>query len=68
MREYESNSLVVVKVLLINILHHKLIKLFPVTGTLKGYDQLLNLVLDEVEEQINGTASSVPAYSADGDR
>jgi len=24
-----------------------------VTGTLKGYDQLLNLVLDEVEEQIN---------------
>ena len=27
----------------------------PVTGLLKGYDQLLNLVLDEVEEQLQGT-------------
>jgi hypothetical protein len=25
-----------------------------VTGVLKGYDQLLNLVLDEVEEQVQG--------------
>ncbi|KZT23036.1 U6 snRNA-associated Sm-like protein LSm7 [Neolentinus lepideus HHB14362 ss-1] len=25
-----------------------------VTGVLKGYDQLLNLVLDEVEEQLSG--------------
>jgi U6 snRNA-associated Sm-like protein LSm7 len=25
-----------------------------VTGVLKGYDQLLNLVLDEVEEQLEG--------------
>ena len=24
------------------------------TGVLKGYDQLLNLVLDEVEEQVQG--------------
>jgi U6 snRNA-associated Sm-like protein LSm7 len=28
---------------------------FPaVTGTLKGYDQLLNLVLDDVTEEVNG--------------
>lgn len=26
-----------------------------VTGILKGYDQLLNLVLDEVEEELIGT-------------
>jgi small nuclear ribonucleoprotein (snRNP)-like protein len=26
-----------------------------VTGVLKGYDQLLNLVLDEVEEQVQST-------------
>jgi U6 snRNA-associated Sm-like protein LSm7 len=26
-----------------------------VTGVLKGYDQLFNLVLDEVEEQVQGT-------------
>jgi small nuclear ribonucleoprotein (snRNP)-like protein len=25
-----------------------------VTGVLKGYDQLLNLVLDDVEEQVQG--------------
>ncbi|KAG2121303.1 U6 snRNA-associated Sm-like protein LSm7 [Suillus clintonianus] len=31
-----------------------------VTGILKGYDQLLNLVLDEVEEQINGAVISTP--------
>jgi small nuclear ribonucleoprotein (snRNP)-like protein len=28
--------------------------LYSVTGILKGYDQLLNLVLDEVEEDILG--------------
>ena len=26
----------------------------PVTGTLKGYDQLMNLVLDNVEEVTRG--------------
>lgn len=26
----------------------------PVTGTLKGYDQLMNLVLDEVKETMRG--------------
>jgi small nuclear ribonucleoprotein (snRNP)-like protein len=31
-----------------------------VTGILKGYDQLLNLVLDGVEEQINGAAIRTP--------
>lgn len=30
------------------------------TGILKGYDQLLNLVLDGVEEQINGAAMPTP--------
>jgi U6 snRNA-associated Sm-like protein LSm7 len=29
-------------------------KKIKVTGVLKGYDQLLNLVLDEVEEQVQG--------------
>jgi U6 snRNA-associated Sm-like protein LSm7 len=28
---------------------------FAVTGILKGYDQLLNLVLDEVQEEVQGT-------------
>jgi small nuclear ribonucleoprotein (snRNP)-like protein len=27
---------------------------FAVTGILKGYDQLLNLVLDEVQEEVQG--------------
>lgn len=27
----------------------------PVTGTLKGFDQLLNLVLDNVEEHSSGS-------------
>lgn len=31
-----------------------------VTGILKGYDQLLNLVLDEVEEELQGIEISVP--------
>lgn len=31
-----------------------------VVGTLKGYDQLLNLVLDDVEEQIQGNATALP--------
>lgn len=26
----------------------------PVTGTLKGYDQLMNLVLDDVKEIMRG--------------
>lgn len=26
----------------------------PVIGVLKGYDQLLNLVLDDVEEEVSG--------------
>lgn len=30
-----------------------------VTGILKGYDQLLNLVLDEVEEEINESLRSL---------
>ena len=30
----------------------------PVTGVLKGYDQLLNLVLDEVEEILQGGTCS----------
>jgi hypothetical protein len=30
------------------------IYLFAVTGVLKGYDQLLNLVLDEVQEEVQG--------------
>ena len=29
--------------------------LWIVTGILKGYDQLLNLVLDEVEEEVQGS-------------
>ena len=28
--------------------------MFPVTGTLKGYDQLMNLVLDDVKEVMRG--------------
>lgn len=27
---------------------------FPVVGTLKGYDQLMNLVLDDVKELLRG--------------
>lgn len=30
----------------------------PVTGTLKGYDQLLNLVMDDLEEVIRGQCPS----------
>jgi U6 snRNA-associated Sm-like protein LSm7 len=30
-------------------------RLLSVTGVLKGYDQLLNLVLDEVEEHLQGS-------------
>lgn len=36
-----------------------------VTGTLKGYDQLMNLVLDDVKEVMRGKASpSHPIPSA----
>jgi hypothetical protein len=31
-----------------------------VTGLLKGYDQLLNLVLDEVEEELQGELPLTP--------
>lgn len=30
-----------------------------VTGTLKGYDALMNLVLDEVKETVRGTSHPV---------
>jgi small nuclear ribonucleoprotein (snRNP)-like protein len=33
-----------------------------VTGVLKGYDQLLNLVLDEVEEQVQGNDIQSPMF------
>jgi U6 snRNA-associated Sm-like protein LSm7 len=33
-----------------------------VTGVLKGYDQLLNLVLDEVEEQVQGNDIQPPMF------
>lgn len=36
-----------------------------VTGTLKGYDQLMNLVLDNVRETLHGiilTSISIPQY------
>ena len=36
-----------------------------VTGVLKGYDQLLNLVLDDVEEQVQGNDTySLPCYAS----
>jgi U6 snRNA-associated Sm-like protein LSm7 len=34
---------------------------FPVTGTLKGYDQLMNLVLDNVEEVTRGMLFRIPS-------
>lgn len=41
--------------------------LSSVTGILKGYDQLLNLVLDEVEEQLQGgcIAFTCPRFTND---
>ena len=38
-----------------------------VTGTLKGYDQLMNLVLDNVEEVTRGMSSSFPVQSESSD-
>ena len=35
------------------------------TGLLKGYDQLLNLVLDEVEEQLQGTCVHHESFGVD---
>ncbi|GAA5993826.1 hypothetical protein JCM10908_007298 [Rhodotorula pacifica] len=32
-----------------------------VTGTLKGYDQLLNLVMDDLEETLNDPETGLPA-------
>ncbi|GAA5886380.1 hypothetical protein JCM3774_003796 [Rhodotorula dairenensis] len=34
---------------------------FTVTGTLKGYDQLLNLVMDDLEETLNDPETGLPA-------
>lgn len=31
-------------------------------GTLKGYDQLMNLVLDDVKELLRGTSGILPTY------
>ncbi|TKA54839.1 hypothetical protein B0A53_02648 [Rhodotorula sp. CCFEE 5036] len=31
------------------------------TGTLKGYDQLLNLVMDDIEETLNDPETGLPA-------
>jgi small nuclear ribonucleoprotein (snRNP)-like protein len=33
---------------------HSKLTSHPVIGTLKGYDQLMNLVLDEVKEALTG--------------
>jgi U6 snRNA-associated Sm-like protein LSm7 len=40
-----------------------LIPVPPVTGTLKGYDQLMNLVLDDVKETMRGRDHSVFPFS-----
>ena len=34
--------------------HYSISNLASVTGTLKGYDQLMNLVLDDVKETMRG--------------
>jgi hypothetical protein len=34
-----------------------------VTGTLKGYDALMNLVLDDVEEVLRGRVTSTPRWT-----
>jgi U6 snRNA-associated Sm-like protein LSm7 len=63
MHEFESSSLAGVKARAffffcsLSFIHahaHKF-ECRTVTGVLKGYDQLFNLVLDEVEEHIQGT-------------
>lgn len=41
------------------ILCHEFGELVTVTGTLKGYDQLLNLVLDEAVEFLRGMLQSI---------
>jgi U6 snRNA-associated Sm-like protein LSm7 len=38
-----------------------------VTGTLKGYDALMNLVLDDVDEVVRGL-SSIPTAREKGER
>lgn len=59
--EYESSSLGDEKVRpvpsifsLISALSNESALFPPVTGVLKGYDQLLNLVMDDVEENLKG--------------
>lgn len=37
-----------------------------VSGTLKGYDQLVNIVLDDCVEYLRDTQPSEPAAAADG--
>jgi small nuclear ribonucleoprotein (snRNP)-like protein len=38
---------------------------YLVTGTLKGYDQLMNLVLDDVKEITRGTPNPPPLHTSD---
>lgn len=35
---------------------------FVVVGTLKGYDQLMNLVLDDVQETLRGKRDNLGDY------
>ncbi|KAF9675608.1 hypothetical protein SADUNF_Sadunf09G0049900 [Salix dunnii] len=57
-RVFKSSSLVVDKANLLALLG-------SVTGTLKGYDQLLNLVLDEAVESLRAI-SFTPPFHLDG--
>lgn len=42
-----------------------LTSLRQVTGTLKGYDALMNLVLDEVQEVMRGKHSTVSKHTTE---
>ncbi len=60
MKGFVSSSLVGAKVhcyLIVKVV--KSLPLIAVTGMLKGYDQLLNLVLDEVTEELQGRSAIV---------
>jgi U6 snRNA-associated Sm-like protein LSm7 len=50
----EGEKLLSLKCPTISLIRSIICYIFEVTGILKGYDQLLNLVLDEVEEEIQG--------------